>query len=93
MHLEALEGRTCARCSYPGMSLPVRPQRVVALALLRVREDLVRLRDLLELLRRPLGHVRVVLAREPAVGGLDGLLVGRAVDPENLVVVLEFHDT
>src|SRR5207244_2581144 len=61
---------------------------VVALALVGVRQDRVGLLDLLEpLLRRRVARVlvRVVLARELAVGLLDLLVGGLLVDAERLV--------
>src|SRR5262245_9252007 len=75
-----------------GVSLPVGTERVVAPAFLRVGEHLVRLVDLLEALGRVLGlgDVGVVLAGQPAEGGLDGLVVGLPVDPKDPIVVLEF---
>src|SRR2546426_2525122 len=70
--------------------LPLRADRVVALALLGIAEDLVGLVDLLELLFRVrfLVYVRVVLACELSVGLLD--VVGRGVlrNAKRLVVVL-----
>src|SRR5690606_32456009 len=63
---------------------------IVGRALLRVREDLVRLGGLLELfggLRILFVHVGVVPARQPAVGLLDLFGPRRPVDPEYLVVV------
>src|SRR5262249_40392259 len=75
-----------------GVALPVGAERVVAAAFLRVGEHLVRLVDLLEAVGRVLGlgDVGVVLAGQPAEGGLDGLVVGLPVDAENPIVVLEF---
>src|SRR4030095_2972980 len=73
------------------VSLPVRPEGVVALALLGVGKNGVGLADLLEALGVALVHVGMVLAGQPAIGRLDGLVVGRPVDPERLVVVLIFH--
>src|SRR6266446_1149759 len=73
------------------IALPVGAEGVVALALLRIGKDRVSLADLLEALRVPLVDIRVVLAGELAVGGLDRLVVGPALDPEGLVVVFEFH--
>ena len=73
------------------VALPVRPERVVALALLGVGQDGVGLVDLLEALRGALVDVRVVLAGELPVGRLDGLVVGGLRHAENLVVVLVFH--
>ena len=62
---------------------------VVALALLGIAEDVVGLGDLLEALLGAgvLVRVRVVLARELAVGLLDLVLRGLAVDAQRLVVV------
>src|SRR5215510_1202962 len=77
----------------PGLVLlPVRPQLVILLALLRVAENLVRLVDLLELLscaRIVWIHVRVVLAGQLPEGGLDLLLAGRAGHAQHLVVVTD----
>jgi hypothetical protein len=71
--------------------LPARAESVVALALLRILEHLVRLRDLREALRRALAlvDVGVVLARELAVGLADLLLARVAGDPQGRVVVVE----
>src|SRR3989454_3306437 len=70
--------------------LPLRADRVVALSLLGIAEDLVGLVDLLELLFRVrlFVYVRVVLACELSVGLLD--VVGRGVlrNAKRLVVVL-----
>src|SRR4030095_12954453 len=89
LHSEAASGRAC-RWGL-GVSLPVRSERIVAAALLGVGKNLVGLADLLEAVGRVLGlrDVRVILPREPAIGGLDRLVVRFPVDPENLVVVLE----
>ena len=68
---------------------PDRPEQVVALAALRVREDLVGLVDLLELDRglRLLVHVGMPALREAPVGLLD-VRVGRVpLDAEGHVVV------
>src|SRR5262249_27781701 len=75
------------------VALPVRTQAVVAAALLGVREDLVGLADLLELVLvfLALGDVGMVLPGELPEGRLDGLLVGLPVDSQNLVVVLELN--
>src|SRR5215468_5761891 len=88
----AVEGPATA-CSGLRIALPVGSQRVVALPLLRVAQDLVGLGHLLEPGRRllALGNVGVVLAGEPSVGGLDRLVVGVLGHAENLVVVLVFH--
>src|SRR5262245_43868961 len=75
------------------VTLPVGTQSVVAAALLGIGEDLVGLRDLFELLAAgvlTLGHIRVILPGQPTVRGLDRLVVGRPIDPENRVVVPEF---
>src|SRR5438034_912099 len=74
-----------------GVALPVGAERVVAAALLRIGEHLVRLVDLLEAVGRvlALGDVGMVLAGQPAEGGLDRLVVGLPIDAEDLVVVLE----
>jgi hypothetical protein len=71
-------------------ALPLRTDGVVALALLGIGEDLVGLVDLLEALLRLrfLVDVRVVLARELAVGLLDLLGARILRDAECLVVVL-----
>src|SRR5215207_10996717 len=64
------------------------PAAVVALALLRVREHVVGLGDLLEAVLRAgvLVRVRVVLARELAVGLLDLVLGRLLLDAQRLVV-------
>src|SRR3954454_7629877 len=66
-----------------------RAAAVVALALLRIAQGVVGLGDRLEALLGPglLVRVRVVLARELAVGLLDVLLGGLLVDPQGLVMV------
>ena len=66
---------------------------VIRLALVGVRQDVVRLRDPLEALLRllvALVAVRVILARELAVGLLDLLVGGVLADPQLLVVVGPF---
>src|SRR5436309_559935 len=74
-----------------GVALPVGAERVVAAALLRIGEHLVCFVDLLEAVGRvlALGDVGMVLAGQPAEGGLDRLVVGLPIDAEDLVVVLE----
>src|SRR5712692_1263829 len=74
------------------VALPVGAERVVAAALLAIRENLVGLADLLEPLAGVLGlgDIRVVLARQLPVGGLDRLVVRVPVDTQNPVIVLEF---
>src|SRR5204862_7176507 len=68
-------------------------EAVVGRALVLVLQRLVGLGDLLEALLgvRLLGDVRVVLARELAVGLLDLVVRGPARDAERLVVVLVLH--
>ena len=72
----------------------LRAELVVRGALFRIAQCLVRLRDFLELgfAFGILRHVRVILVRELPVRLLDRVLVGAAVDAEDLVVVLVFHD-
>src|SRR5207253_7157278 len=92
--ITAVVGRNPAGAwSGSGVALPVGAEGVVALALLRIRENFVGLADFFEPLASVLrlGDVGVVLAGEPPVGGLDGLIVGVLVDAEGPVVVLEFH--
>src|SRR5205823_3886361 len=71
------------------VALPVASQRVVPLSLLGIGKDLVGLVDLLEAVARvlALGNVGVVLPRELAIRGLDGLVVRATLDAENLVVI------
>jgi hypothetical protein len=66
-----------------------RAERVVARALLGIRQDLVRAADLLEPLlgRGVTVHVGMVLAGEPAVRLLDVVLRRVAPDAEDLVEV------
>src|SRR3989442_1694376 len=69
---------------------PVRPELVVFRALLGVTEHFVGFVDQLEAVGRlgVLVHIRVILAGQPAVRGLD-LLLGRGPpDAERLVVIL-----
>jgi glucose dehydrogenase len=72
------------------------PEAVIGLALLAIGQHIVGLGGLLELLVR-LGivrvAVRVILHRDPAIGLLDLLLVSRAFDAENFVVVAFCHNT
>jgi hypothetical protein len=72
-------------------ALPVRAEGVVALPLLGIGQHRVGLGDLLEPVGRALVDVGVVLARQLAVGRLDGLVVGVPGHAEDLVVVLVFH--
>ena len=69
------------------------PQLVVGRALLGVAQGLVRFVDGLELFLGAgfLAHVRVVLARQPPVGGLDLGLARARLHAEDPVVVLELH--
>src|SRR5438034_7272034 len=78
------------RASAPRELLPLGADRVVALALLRIGEDLVGLVDLFEGFfgASALVDVRVVLARELAVGLLDVLGRGVLRNAKDLVVVL-----
>jgi hypothetical protein len=73
--------------------VPVGAERVVALALFGVAQDLVGFGDLLEAGGRvlALGDVRVVLARKTAVGGLDRLVRGVLGHTEDLVIVFVVH--
>ncbi|VUL59180.1 hypothetical protein PGKDCPLP_00138 [Stenotrophomonas maltophilia] len=68
-------------------------QLVVGRALFRVAQRLVGLVDRLELVFGPglLADVRVVLACQPAVGGLDLRLARARFHPQGGVVILEFH--
>src|SRR5690606_33211088 len=72
-----------------------RAQLVVSLAPLRIAQRLVSLVDGLEALLGVglLAHVRVVLARQAAIGGLDLGLASAGLDPEDVVIVLELHVT
>src|SRR5690606_10652835 len=74
-------------------AVAARAQLVVGLALGRVAQRLVGLVDLLEALLgvRLLADVGVVLARQPAIGGLDLRLAGTRLDAQDRVVVLELH--
>src|SRR5207253_6287756 len=65
-----------------GVTLPIRAERVVTAPLLGVRQHLVGFVDLLEAVGGVLAlrDVRVVLPREPSIGGLDRLVVGLSVD-------------
>ena len=74
--------------------LPARSNLVVLLALLRVRQDFVRLVDAFEpLLRLRLArvHVRMELPRQLTVRGADLLLRSRFRHAQRGVVVLEVH--
>ena len=68
-------------------------QHVVLGPLLGVLEYLIGLGHLLELfLGVALGaDIGVEFARQPAIGRLDGLVIGILVHTENFVVILEFH--
>ena len=68
-------------------------ERVVATTLLRIREDLVRARDLLEPVLGAVGavHVGVMLTGERPVGLLDVLVAGAAIDAEDLVEIASRH--
>src|SRR5690606_16179891 len=74
-------------------AVAARAQLVVGRPLLRVAQRLVGLADSLELLLGVglLAHVRVVLARQPAIGRADLGLAGARLDPEDRVVILELH--
>src|SRR6185436_1932637 len=71
----------------------VAAEAVVRGALVLVAQGLVGLRDLLELLLgvRFLGDVRVIFAREAAIGFLDVLVARAALDAEDLVIALVLH--
>jgi len=77
-----------ARLSVP---LPVGTEGVVAAALVRVGQDLIRLVDLLEARVLPFVDVGMVLTRELSIRRLDGLVVGGSLDAQNPVVVLELN--
>src|SRR6185437_9489649 len=68
-------------------------QLVVGAALLGVQQHLLRLVGGLELLlgARFLVLVRVILARQLAIGGLDLRLAGLGLHAQDLVIVFEFH--
>jgi len=68
-------------------------QLVVGSALLRVAQRLVGLVDRLELVFGPglLADVRVVLACQPTIGGLDLRLARARFHPQGGIVILEFH--
>jgi hypothetical protein len=68
-------------------------QLLIGVALARVLQDLVGLVDRLEALlgSRFLADVGVVLAGQPAIGGLDLRIAGARLHAERLVVVLELH--
>src|SRR6185295_14114925 len=88
----AAPGRRCE--VHP--ALPVRAERIVLGALVRIAQDLVGLVDLLEPLGGPgaLGgrlKIRVMLARELAVDLLDLLRLRGARHTEHLVVVPKLH--
>ena len=74
-------------------AVALRLELVVGRALFLVAQHFVGLVDGLEPLLGPgfLADIRVVLARQPAVGGLDFRLAGRRLDAEGVVVVLELH--
>src|SRR4029453_12610546 len=82
-----------AACARLRVAMPVGTQRVVALALFRVAENLVGFRDLLEARGGflALGYVGMVLARQPPISGLDRLVVGRLGHAEDRVIVLVIH--
>jgi len=74
--------------------LPLRTELVVLLTLFRVRKHLVGFVDFLELFFR-FGlagvHVRVILARQTPVGGLDIRFLGRFIQTKRFVIILVFH--
>src|SRR5690606_6919533 len=72
---------------------PVRADRVIGGPRLGVAQHLVSFSDLLEALLRVrfLADVRMVLARETAIGPLDLVLSGVAGDAHDLVVILVLH--
>ena len=73
--------------------LPVGAELIILRPFLGIAEHFVGLVDQLEAVRS-LGvfvDVRVILARQPAVGGLDLLLGRGARDAEGLVIVLELR--
>ncbi len=74
-------------------AIALRAQLVVGCALFRIAQRLVGLVDRLELVFGPglLADVRVVLACQPAVGGLDLRLARARFHPQGGVVILEFH--
>src|SRR5690606_16684473 len=69
-------------------------QLVVGLAALGIAQRLVGLVDGLEpvLGLRLLAHVGVILARHPAIGGLDLRIAGIGLHAQHVVVILELHD-
>src|SRR5205807_2295199 len=72
----------------------VLPEAVIDLTLLRIGQDLVRLRDELEALLRGLVariHVRVILARQATVSLLDLLRLRVPLDTQNLVKIFFSH--
>src|ERR1700722_16559761 len=75
------------------LSHSLRPELVVCRALVGILERLVRLGDFLEFFLRAglFRDVRMILAREPAIGFFDLLLAGAARQPEDGVIVFVFH--
>src|SRR5262249_52056974 len=72
--------------------LPVRAELIIALALLRIGEDVICLPDVFEFLLRsfvPGVDVRMILARQLAVGFLDLVRCRGARHSEDLIVILE----
>ncbi|KAG1387607.1 hypothetical protein G6F59_016324 [Rhizopus arrhizus] len=74
-------------------AVSLRAQLVVGRALLGIAQRLVGLVDRLELVFGPglLADIRVVLACQPAIGGLDLRLARARFHPQGGVVILEFH--
>ena len=68
-------------------------QLIIGGALVRIAQYLVRLLDLLEFVLRVLflADVRVILARQLAVGAFHLIGIGAAGQPKYLVVVLILH--
>src|SRR5690625_358793 len=70
------------------------PQLIVSGTLFGIFQNPVRLADLFELVfgARVLVDIRVIFARQLAVGTLDFVLSGIALQPQGLVVILKFHN-
>ena len=74
-------------------AITARAQLVVSRAFLRVAQGFVGFVDRLEGFFSAgfLADIRMIFAREPAIGGFDFRLTGAGLDPEHVVVILETH--
>src|SRR5690349_12775938 len=74
--------------------LPARTQLIVSGPLLRILEHFIRFLKFLKFFLglRFLAHIRMIFLGQFSIGALNFVLIGRALDTHDLVIVFEVHD-